>query len=69
MAKLIACALPLLWSCLAAAADVHDAPVPAEMNWAGVIAFALIFFGLSGGFVFMVWKNGRKKAGENKTDA
>lgn len=69
MTKLMAWTWPLFWSGLAFAADVKDAPIPAQMNWAGIIAFAVIFFGLSGGFVFVVWKNGRKKTDENKTDA
>ena len=66
MTKLIACVLPLLWSCMATAAEVHDAPIPEQMNWTGIIAFAVVFFGLSAGFVFMVWKASRKKKDEAK---
>jgi heme/copper-type cytochrome/quinol oxidase subunit 2 len=69
MSKVISILLALFWSCLAIAEEVHDAPIPTEMNWAGIIAFAVIFFGLSGGFVFMVWKNAQKKNDEKKPDA
>ena len=67
MTKMIARALPFLWCCLAAAADVKDAPIPEQMNWVGIIAFAVIFFGLSGGFIFFVWKNARDKQKNEKT--
>ena len=70
MEKLIAGALSLLWCCLAVAEEVHDAPMPTSMNWTGIIAFAVIFFGLSGAFAFMVWRNSRKKKDEDsKTGA
>jgi cytochrome c oxidase subunit IV len=66
MTKMIAWILPFVWSTLAFAADVKDAPIPTEMNWTGIIAFAVIFFGLSGGFMFMVWKNAQKKNDKDK---
>ena len=69
MTKLIARILPFLWCCLAVAEEVHDAPMPTTMNWGGIIGFAVIFFGLSAGFVFMVWKASRKKKDEDKTGA
>ena len=70
MEKLIAGALSLLWSCLAVAEEVHDAPIPTTMNWAGIIGFAVIFFGLCAIFFYMVWKAGRKKKDEeNKSGA
>ena len=61
MAKWIARALPLFWSCVALAQETKDAPMPTEMNWTGVIAFAVVFFGLSAGFIFAVWRSSRKK--------
>jgi len=67
MKKLIAGALPFLWCCLAVAEDVHDAPIPTEMNWVGIIIFAVIFFGLSIGFVVMVWMKARGGKQPEKT--
>jgi hypothetical protein len=61
VSKMIAGALPFLWCFVAAAAEVHDAPIPETMNWGAIIIFAVIFFGLSGGFLFMVWRNEKKK--------
>lgn len=61
MAKWIARALPAFWSGLALAQEAKDAPMPTEMNWTGVIAFAVVFFGLCAGFMFAVWRGSRKK--------
>ena len=61
MAKLIAYLLPFLWSCLAFADEVKDAPIPTEMNWVGIALFALIFFGGTAGFIFAVWWKARGK--------
>jgi hypothetical protein len=54
---------------MAAATEVHDAPIPDHMNWGGIIGFAVVFFGLSGGFIFLVWKNAQKKKDDDKTSA
>ena len=67
MTKLIACLLPFFWSCLVMAADVKDAPIPTEMNWVGIVIFALIFFGGSFGFIFMIWWKGRSKKADQDT--
>lgn len=61
MKRILALALPYLWGALALADEVKDAPIPTEMNWVGVIGFAVVFFGLSGGFVFAVWWKSRGK--------
>lgn len=67
MAKLIAGVLPFLWSCFALADEVKDAPIPTEMNWVGIIGFAVVFFGLSGGFILAVWLKSRKKDDADST--
>jgi vacuolar-type H+-ATPase subunit I/STV1 len=68
MNKLIAVAFSLLWYGMALAEEVHDAPIPTTMNWTGIIGFAVVFFGLCGGFIFMVWRAGQKKKDEAKPE-
>jgi hypothetical protein len=69
MVKMILRALPFFWCCLAAAADVKDAPIPEQMNWVGIVLFALIFFGLTIGFIVMVWLKSRGKQPDDKPQA
>ncbi len=66
MKRIVAGLVTALAFCCSHAADVKDAPIPEQMNWVGIGLFALIFFGLSFGFVFLVWKQSRKKEGEPK---
>jgi hypothetical protein len=68
MKKTIALASTLFWSGLSIADEVKDAPIPTEMNWVGIIAFAAIFFGLSIGFIVLVWLKSRKKS-DDKPEA
>ncbi len=69
MNKLLATVLPLLWSCLAVADEVKDAPIPTEMNWVGVIGFAVVFFGLTIGFIVAVYLKSRGKSSDKAPDA
>ena len=68
MNKLIAVVLSLLWCGVALAEEVHDAPIPTTMNWTGIVGFAVVFFGLCGGFIFLVWRASQKKKGEAKPE-
>lgn len=68
MTKLIAYLLPFFWAGLAMADEVKDAPIPTEMNWVGIAIFAIIFFGGSIGFVFIVWWKSRSKKDEQKAE-
>lgn len=68
MKKLIALASTLFWSGLTIADEVKDAPMPTEMNWVGIVAFAVIFFGLTIGFIVLVWLKSRKKP-DDKSEA
>ena len=69
MTKLFAWILPLFAGNAAFATEVKDAPMPTEMNWVAIIVFAVIFFGLTIGFVVLVWIKSRGKQPDDKPDA
>ncbi len=69
MNRIVAGVVTALVFCCSHAADVKDAPIPTQMNWVGIGLFMLVFFGLSIGFVYLVWKQSRKKEGEPKAQA
>jgi hypothetical protein len=69
MNKLLVTVLPLLWSCLAIADEVKDAPIPTEMNWVGIVGFAVVFFGLTIGFIVAVYLKSRGKNSDKAPDA
>jgi len=58
--------LPLLLSGAVLADEVKDAPIPTEMNWFGIIAFAVVFFGLTIGFIVAVYVKSRGKQADKK---
>jgi hypothetical protein len=66
MMKFLPYLLPLLLSGAALADEVKDAPIPTEMNWFGIIAFAVVFFGLTIGFIVAVFVKSRGKQADKK---
>lgn len=65
MVKVFAYVLPFLWSCLAFADEMRDAPIPEQMNWVGISVFMALFIGLPIGYGIFVWRKSKGKSDDN----